>query len=77
MRRNRKLHKREQLDRLYNSPLVGKLINYVMYDGRRLTAERVVYAALKEAAKRTEKEPLAFSDTPRNILQSQFAKRRP
>ena len=59
MRRNRKLHKREKLDRLYNSPLVGKLINYVMYDGRRLTAERVVYAALKEAAKRTEKEPLA------------------
>ena len=60
MRRNRKLPKREYIDRLYGSPLVGKLINYVMRGGKKTTAEKVVYAALAQAGKKLEREPLAL-----------------
>jgi len=38
----------------YNSKLLAKLINYVMLDGKKATAARVVYDALEQIAGRSE-----------------------
>jgi small subunit ribosomal protein S7 len=47
----------------YNSQLLGKLINYVMLDGKKATAERVVYDALDLIASRSDTGPLeVFND---------------
>lgn len=43
-------------DRKYQSILVQRLINKSMLDGKKLTAERAVYAALEQAAKKLESE---------------------
>jgi small subunit ribosomal protein S7 len=43
-------------DPLYGSYEVGKLINYVMYGGKKSVAEKVVYDVLEELKK--EEEPL-------------------
>jgi len=42
----------------YNSRLLAKLINYVMLDGKKANAERVVYDALESIAGRSESGPL-------------------
>jgi small subunit ribosomal protein S7 len=48
-----------QPDPVYNSKLLTKFINCVMDDGKRTTAQRVVYDALKMLQERIpEKEPL-------------------
>jgi small subunit ribosomal protein S7 len=43
-------------DRKYQSILVQRLINKSMLDGKKLTAERAVYAALEQAAKKLDSE---------------------
>ena len=50
-------------DRKYQSILVQRLINKSMLDGKKLTAERAVYAALEQAAKKLDSEdPLEVFD---------------
>src|SRR5690348_3668786 len=73
MRRKLKTKKALKPDYKYNSDKVAKLINYVMYDGKKSTSERMVYDALeliKEKAK--VKNPieifeLALSNTAPNM----------
>lgn len=43
-------------DRKYQSPLVQRLINKSMLDGKKLLAERAVYTALEVAAKKLDSE---------------------
>ncbi|HJM04117.1 MAG TPA: 30S ribosomal protein S7 [Candidatus Saccharimonadaceae bacterium] len=43
-------------DRKYQSPLVQRLINKSMLDGKKLLAERAVYQALESAAKKLDHE---------------------
>src|SRR5581483_1936663 len=45
-------------DPVYNSRLVTQVINRVMSDGKRSTAERIVYGALDKVGERTGKPPL-------------------
>lgn len=56
-------------DRKYQSPLVQRLINKSMLDGKKLVAERAVYGALEQAAKTLKSEdPLAvFEKALRNV----------
>lgn len=56
-------------DRKYNSVHVQKLINKSMLDGKKLAAEKMVYAALESAAKKTKQEnPLeVFEGALKNI----------
>lgn len=44
------------LDSKYNDPLITKFVNRVMQDGKKETAERLVYDALERLAKETTKE---------------------
>jgi small subunit ribosomal protein S7 len=45
-------------DKLHNSRLVQQVINKVMADGKKSTAEKITYEALDMLAKRTGKEPV-------------------
>ena len=46
------------VDPVYNSPLVTSLVNKILLDGKRSTAERIVYEALAILSERTGKEPV-------------------
>ena len=45
-------------DPVHQSKLVQQLINKVMVDGKKSTAEQIVYDALELLARRTQKEPV-------------------
>jgi small subunit ribosomal protein S7 len=45
-------------DPLYNSRLVSQVINKVMLDGKKSTAEKIVYDALAIASERSGKPPV-------------------
>jgi small subunit ribosomal protein S7 len=45
-------------DALHSSKLVQQVINKVMVDGKKSTAEKIVYDALETLARRTQKEPV-------------------
>jgi len=57
--RRRRAEKREiPPDPVYNSTLVQKLINMVMWEGKKTVAEKIVYSALDIASKKLGVEPL-------------------
>ncbi|HEX8653386.1 MAG TPA: 30S ribosomal protein S7 [Pyrinomonadaceae bacterium] len=59
MPRRRVAERREVLpDPVYNSPLVTKFINGVMWDGKKSTAEQIFYTALTQIGEKTGEEPL-------------------
>jgi small subunit ribosomal protein S7 len=59
MPRRRVVAKRVILpDPKYNDRVVAKLINILMLDGKKSTAERALYGALEIVAKRSSEEPL-------------------
>jgi small subunit ribosomal protein S7 len=52
----KKLQRELKPDRKYQSVLVQRLINKSMLDGKKLVAERAIYGALEQAAKKLESE---------------------
>jgi len=62
--------KREVLpDPIYNSKKVTKLINQIMLDGKKGTAEKAVYGAFDIIRDKTGKEPLeVFEEAMKNIM---------
>ena len=59
MPRRREIAKREVTpDPLYNSTLVTKFIGSVMSDGKRSTAERILYKSFEMIQEKTGEEPL-------------------
>ena len=62
--------KREVLpDPIYSSTVVTKLINNIMLDGKKGTAQQIVYGAFDIVAAKTGKEPLAaFEEALNNIM---------
>ena len=59
-RRAAKNHRREvQPDAVYNNRLVTQLINKVLLDGKKATAERIVYSAFEMVAEKTGEDALA------------------
>jgi len=55
-------------DALHNSKLVQQIINKVMLDGKKSTAERIVYDALDILSKRTNNEPVPALEESIKIL---------
>ena len=68
--RRGKISKRDVLpDPIYNSKLVTRLINNVMYDGKRGVAQKIVYGAFEIIQEKTGKEPLeAFEEAMENVM---------
>jgi small subunit ribosomal protein S7 len=59
MPRRREIAKREQVpDALYGSPLVTKFINTIMSEGKRSTAERILYQSFELIKERSGDDPL-------------------
>ncbi len=46
------------VDPVYESPLVTQLVNKVLLDGKRSTAERIVYGALEGVREKTGNDPV-------------------
>ena len=56
-------------DPMYNSKLVTKLINSIMYDGKKGVAQKVVYGAFDLIREKTGKDPLeVFEQALENIM---------
>jgi small subunit ribosomal protein S7 len=46
------------VDPVYSSPLVSQLVNKVLLDGKKSTAERIVYSALEGCREKTGNDPV-------------------
>ncbi len=58
-------------DPLYNSKLVTKLINNIMRDGKKNTAQRILYDAFSLIEEKTNKPPMEiFEDALKNVMPS-------
>ena len=68
--RRGQIAKRDVLpDPLYNSKLVTRLINSVMYDGKKGVAQKIVYDAFEIIREKTGKEPLeVFEAAMENVM---------
>ncbi len=58
-RRARAIKKESRPDGKYNSVLVAQFINKIMQDGKKRTAEGIVYGAMQLLEKQTSKDPVA------------------
>ena len=69
MARKGHIAKREVMpDSMYNSKVITKLINKVMWDGKKVTAQKIVYGALNIVAEKTGREALdAFEQALANV----------
>lgn len=70
MPRKGSVPKREIIpDPVYGTELVAKFINAIMYDGKRGTAESIMYGALEMAAERTGKPALeVLNEAMNNVM---------
>ena len=57
-----------EADPIYGSKLVQQVINKVMVDGKKSTAEKIVYDALEMLSKRTNNEPVPALEESIKIL---------
>ena len=70
MPRRGRISKRDVLpDPMYNSKLVTKLINNIMYDGKKGVAQKIVYDAFSAIEAKTGENPLdAFQAALENVM---------
>ena len=55
-------------DAKYRSQILAKFINFVMYDGKKATAEKVIYLTLDKIKNKTKDDPIkVFNDAIKNI----------
>ena len=55
-------------DPKYKSTIIPKLINSIMYDGKKTVAEKIVYEAIDKIKSKSKEEPLAiFNEAINNI----------
>ena len=55
-------------DPIYNSKIFTKLVNQIMWDGKKSLAERICYEAFERIAKKTNKDALqVFEEAMKNI----------
>ena len=51
-----------QPDSKYSSLVLSKFINFVMYDGKKAAAEKVIYNALDQIKEKTKEDPIKVTD---------------
>ena len=55
-------------DAIYASLTLAKFINFLMYDGKKTTAEKIIYSALNKIKEKTKDDPIkVFNDAINNI----------
>ena len=55
-------------DPIYGSTVLAKFINFVMYDGKKTTSEKIIYKALDKIKEKTKEDPIkVFNEAINNI----------
>ena len=55
-------------DAKYQSLILTKFINFIMYDGKRAVAEKIIYSALERIKEKTKQDPIKiFNDAISNV----------
>ena len=55
-------------DPIFNSTIIPKLINSIMFDGKKVVAEKIVYEAIQKIKSKTKEEPInVFNEAINNI----------
>ena len=55
-------------DAKYQSLILTKFINFIMYDGKRSVAEKIIYTALEKIKEKTKQDPIKiFNDAISNV----------
>tara|TARA_B110000438_G_scaffold3525_1_gene3548 strand:- start:96 stop:566 length:471 start_codon:yes stop_codon:yes gene_type:complete len=55
-------------DSKYKSLILSKFINFLMYDGKKTTAEKIIYSAMEQIQVKTKEDPIkVFNDAINNI----------
>ena len=69
MSRKRKAPKKIPIiDPKFKSSIIPKLVNSIMYDGKKTTAEKIVYGALEKIKSKSKDEPIdVFNEAINNI----------
>ena len=58
-------------DPIFNSTIIPKLINSIMFDGKKVVAEKIVYEAIEKIKSKTKEEPInVFNEAINNIKPS-------
>ena len=72
MSRKRKAPKKlAVIDPKYKSTIIPKLINSIMYDGKKTIAEKIIYDAIEKMKSKSKDQPLnVFNDAINNIRQT-------
>ena len=56
------------LDSKFKSSVIPKLINSIMYDGKKVVAEKIIYEAIEKIKSKTKEEPInIFNEAINNI----------
>ena len=55
-------------DPIFNSTIIPKLINSIMFDGKKVVAEKIVYEAIEKIKSKTKEDPInVFNEAINNI----------
>ena len=58
----------QAVDPIYKSTIIPKLVNSIMYDGKKTIAEKIVYDAIDKIKSKVKEEPInVFNDAINNI----------
>ena len=67
-RKNRAPKKTSYPDAKYGSITLSKFINFIMYDGNKAAAEKIIYTTFKQIKDKTKEDPIKiFNDAINNI----------
>lgn len=69
MRKNQAIKRKVLPDPVFNSPLVTRAINAIMYSGKRGLAQKILYGAFDLIKTKTQKDPLeVFNKALENVM---------
>ena len=55
-------------DPIYGSLILSKFINFMMYDGKKTSAEKIIYSAFEQIKKKTKEDPIkVFNEAINNV----------
>ena len=67
-RKNRAPRRKFYPDPNYKSMVLSKFVNFMMYDGKKTTAEKIIYTAFEQIKNKTKQDPIkVFNEAINNI----------
>ena len=67
-RKNRAPTRTSYIDPVYKSATLSKFINFIMYDGKKSSAEKIIYSAFEQIKNKTKEDPIkVFNEAINNV----------